>query len=51
MQQENLLKMEGVNLQFDKESVRQMALQAFEMNQTHENLGARRLHAIVEKVM
>lgn len=51
MQQENLLEMENIRLKFDREAVRRMAEFAYELNQNTENIGARRLHAIVEKVM
>ena len=51
MQQENLLKTEKVHLKFEKEAIRAIAEYAFEINQNTENIGARRLHAIVEKVM
>ena len=50
MQQTNLFKAENVDLQFDRDSILTMAQYAYEMNQNTENIGARRLHAIVEKV-
>lgn len=47
MQQENLLEMENIRLRFDREAVKRMAEFAYELNQNTENIGARRLHAIV----
>lgn len=47
MQQENLMKSENVDLKFEKDAIRKMAEYAFEINQNTENIGARRLHAIV----
>lgn len=47
MQQSNLLKVENINLKFDPEAIKKMAEFAFEINQNTENIGARRLHAIV----
>jgi ATP-dependent HslUV protease ATP-binding subunit HslU len=51
MQQQNLLKAENVNLKFDNDAIKKMAEYAYEMNQNTENIGARRLHAIVEKIL
>ncbi len=51
MQQTCLLKSENVDLKFDHDAICEMARIAYEINQNSENLGARRLHAIVEKVI
>lgn len=51
MQQQNLLKAENVTLKFDNDAIKKMAEYAYEMNQNTENIGARRLHAIVEKIL
>jgi ATP-dependent HslUV protease ATP-binding subunit HslU len=46
-----LLKTEGVNLEFTREGIEAIADIAFEVNRTHQNIGARRLHTILEKVV
>jgi ATP-dependent HslUV protease ATP-binding subunit HslU len=46
-----LLKTEGVELDFTREGVEAIADIAFEVNRTHQNIGARRLHTILEKVV
>lgn len=51
MQQQNLLKAENIDLKFDRDAIQKMAEYAYEMNQNTENIGARRLHAIVEKIL
>lgn len=51
MQQTNLFKSEKVDLKFETASIRTMAEYAYNMNQNTENIGARRLHAVVEKVL
>jgi len=43
-----LLKTEGVNLEFDDEAVRRISEIAAEVNSRTENIGARRLHTIME---
>jgi len=50
-QQIELLKTEGVELVFEDESIREIARMAAEFNRTVENIGARRLHTIMEKIM
>jgi len=50
-QYQALLKMESVDLQFSEDGLSEMARYACEMNELHENIGARRLHTIVEKVL
>jgi ATP-dependent HslUV protease ATP-binding subunit HslU len=46
-----LLETEGVRLEFAPEALREMAEFAFKVNETTENIGARRLHTIMEKVL
>jgi ATP-dependent HslUV protease ATP-binding subunit HslU len=46
-----LLKTEGVDLEFTREGIEAIADIAFEVNRTHQNIGARRLHTILEKVV
>src|SRR6202522_4057079 len=44
-----LLETEGVRLEFTPESLREIAAFAFRVNETTENIGARRLHTILER--
>ncbi|MCH8841920.1 MAG: ATP-dependent protease ATPase subunit HslU [SAR324 cluster bacterium] len=46
-----LIKTEGVVLRFTKEAVEEIAEIATEVNQRDENIGARRLHTIMEKIL
>ncbi|NIT57661.1 MAG: ATP-dependent protease ATPase subunit HslU [Aliifodinibius sp.] len=46
-----LLATEGVELKFTDDAVRTMAQRAYEINSNRENIGARRLYAILEKVL
>lgn len=46
-----LLATEGINLEFSDDSIRKIAEVAFEVNQTTDNIGARRLHTIMEKLL
>ncbi len=46
-----LLETEGVSLEFTPEALAEMARFAFEVNETTENIGARRLHTIMERVL
>jgi ATP-dependent HslUV protease ATP-binding subunit HslU len=46
-----LLETEGLKLEFSKESIAEMAQFAFRVNETTENIGARRLHTILERVL
>ncbi len=46
-----LLETEGLKLEFTPESLKEMAHFAFRVNETTENIGARRLHTIMEKVL
>jgi ATP-dependent HslUV protease ATP-binding subunit HslU len=46
-----LLETEGVRLEFAPEALREMAEFAFRVNENTENIGARRLHTIMERVL
>ncbi|EAG3566765.1 ATP-dependent protease ATPase subunit HslU [Listeria monocytogenes] len=46
-----LLKTEGIDLIFTKEAVERIAKIAFQVNQDSDNIGARRLHTILEKLL
>jgi len=46
-----LLKTEGVELEFTADSIEEMAELASQVNARTENIGARRLHAILEKML
>jgi ATP-dependent HslUV protease ATP-binding subunit HslU len=50
-QQIALLKVEGVDLEFTEDAIDEIADIAYIMNQTSENIGARRLYTVVEKLM
>lgn len=50
-QQSALLATEGVRLTFTDDAIREMAEMAYRANQLLENIGARRLYTIVEKVV
>ena len=46
-----LLGTEGIGLEFDDDGIRRIAECAFEINERSENIGARRLHTVVEKLL
>lgn len=46
-----LLKTEGVELQFTDDSIKNIAKAAWQVNETTENIGARRLQTILEKLL
>ena len=46
-----LLETEGVRLEFQPDALREMAEFSFKVNETTENIGARRLHTIMERVL
>ncbi len=46
-----LLETEGLKLEFQPEALEEMAAFAFNVNETTENIGARRLHTIMERVL
>ncbi|GAA0495544.1 HslU--HslV peptidase ATPase subunit [Salinibacillus aidingensis] len=46
-----LLKTEGINVEFSDDAVNRIAEIAYEVNQDSDNIGARRLHTILEKLL
>ena len=50
-QQKALLETEGVEIDFTEDAVSEVARMAFLMNEQTENIGARRLHTILEKLL
>lgn len=50
-QHKALLETEGVEIEFTDEAVEEIATMAFMMNEQTENIGARRLHTIMEKLL
>lgn len=50
-QYSQLLSVDGVNLTFEKEALKEIAHLAAQENETNENLGARRLHNIMEVLL
>ena len=46
-----MLKVEGVNINFSEDGIRKIAEMAALVNQQIENIGARRLHTIIEKLL
>ena len=50
-QYELLLKTENVTVRFDKAAVRRIAEDAFKVNERTENIGARRLHTLMERIL
>ncbi|MDT8447462.1 MAG: ATP-dependent protease ATPase subunit HslU [bacterium] len=51
LQYSELMKTEGVSLEFTDEAVEELAALATEVNEETENIGARRLHAVMEKLL
>ena len=50
-QYQNLLGTEGLEILFSDDAIEEIATMAVEINTSQENIGARRLHTIMEKVM
>ncbi|MDG2388193.1 MAG: ATP-dependent protease ATPase subunit HslU [Planctomycetaceae bacterium] len=50
-QYQELLRMDGVELTFTSEGIDRLADFAFQVNQTTQNIGARRLHTILERLL
>ncbi len=46
-----LLETEGIKIEFSDDAIRKIAEVAFEVNQNTENIGARRLHTIMERLL
>jgi len=51
VQQIELIKTEGITLTFDDDALREIAKTAAHLNRTVENIGARRLHTVMERIM
>lgn len=50
-QYQALLETEGIQIEFSDDAIRSIAEVAFEVNQNTDNIGARRLHTILEKLL
>lgn len=50
-QYQALLETEGIQIEFSDDAIRRIAEVAFEVNQNTDNIGARRLHTILEKLL
>src|SRR5699024_10654743 len=50
-QYEALLKTEGIDVNFTEKAVEKIAEIAYQVNQDSDNIGARRLHTILEKLL
>ena len=50
-QYQALLATEGVNIEFAADGIRRLAEIAFQVNERTENIGARRLHTVMEKLL
>ncbi|MCI5116896.1 MAG: ATP-dependent protease ATPase subunit HslU [Candidatus Electrothrix sp. LOE1_4_5] len=46
-----LMATEGIDLKFEEEAIQEMARIAVEVNKKTENIGARRLHTVIERVL
>jgi ATP-dependent HslUV protease ATP-binding subunit HslU len=50
-QYQELIKVEGVNLEFTEDAIDEIAHIAYSINEDKENIGARRLHTVIEKLV
>jgi ATP-dependent HslUV protease ATP-binding subunit HslU len=50
-QYRGLMKTEGVDVDFTESGIRRLAAIAWQVNETTENIGARRLHTVMERLM
>ncbi|KAJ1495932.1 P-loop containing nucleoside triphosphate hydrolase protein, partial [Baffinella frigidus] len=50
-QQVALMGTEGMELEYSEPAIREIARVAYEVNSTIENIGARRLHTVIERIM
>jgi ATP-dependent HslUV protease ATP-binding subunit HslU len=50
-QQVELLRTEGVDLEFTEDGIQRLAEIAFQVNESTENIGARRLHTVMERLL
>lgn len=47
----SLVKTDGINITFTKESIEEIAKISYDLNRENENIGARRLHTVLEKLL
>jgi len=50
-QQVEMIATEGIELKFEDDAIREIARMAAELNKSVENIGARRLHTVMERIM
>ena len=50
-QQIELLKTEGVDIEFTEDGIQRLAEIAYHVNENTENIGARRLHTVMERLL
>jgi ATP-dependent HslUV protease ATP-binding subunit HslU len=50
-QQVELLSTEGITMEFTEDAIDQMAQMAYDLNRRTQNIGARRLYTIIERVV
>jgi ATP-dependent HslUV protease ATP-binding subunit HslU len=50
-QYQALLGVEGIQIAFSTDGIKRLAELAFEVNETTENIGARRLHTLMERLL
>jgi len=46
-----LLKTDGVEIEFSEDGIKEIAQISFSLNESVENIGARRLYTVIEKVL
>jgi len=46
-----LMQTEGLGIEFSKDAIKQIAKSAYDVNESAENIGARRLHTIMERLL
>ena len=51
IKQTALMKTEGVNLKWEDEAIREIAIVAAEMNRSVQNVGTRRLNTVIERIV
>ncbi|MDP8162854.1 HslU--HslV peptidase ATPase subunit [Pasteurella skyensis] len=51
LQYRELMKTEGVEIEFTEDGISRIAQSAFQVNEKTENIGARRLHTVLERLM
>ncbi|MGX2009587.1 HslU--HslV peptidase ATPase subunit, partial [Enterobacter asburiae] len=51
VQYKALMATEGVNIEFTEDGIKRIAQAAWQVNETTENIGARRLHTVLERLI